>query len=128
MLACACESSPAEQSGGANGGAATGSGGATSGTGGGTTTAGSGGCRGEAGAAGSGGAMTVATWSFAFGGRGIDVHRDIDADSQGNVVLSGAVNGSVDFGGGEVPGLLVASLDGATGSFTSRSTSAVDRF
>ncbi len=44
-------------------------------------------------------------WSKRFGGTGDDVPRGIAIDSSGNVVITGFFVGSVDFGGGALPGV-----------------------
>jgi hypothetical protein len=60
-------------------------------------------------------------WAWRFGAAGYDTGQAIAFDSQGDVVIAGAVNGAVDFGDGNVVGsngessLFLATYERATG-------------
>lgn len=53
-------------------------------------------------------------WSFGLGGSGTDVGNGVGVDAQGNVVVTGSFEGTVDFGGGQL------SSAGATDVFVAR--------
>lgn len=53
-------------------------------------------------------------WSFGLGGAGSDVGHGVGVDGQGNVVVTGSFEGTVDFGGGPL------SSQGATDVFVAR--------